>query len=244
MDAPALPAPETREQRRERLLGVVARLPEGPGVYLFRDAQGAVAYVGKARSLRERVRSYFARRRDDTRRAVQFAERYVHTIEFVTTASEQEAFLLESKLVKRNKPAYNVKLRDDKDFLYVRVDRRHPFPALGLARRPRGRTRDVSYHGPFASAGSLRHALRLLGGSVPLRDCSDREFASRTRPCLKHDMGRCAAPCTGLISREDYATLLQQALDVLAGRCEEAVARLQARMDAEAAAQRYERAAR
>ncbi len=243
MDAP-LTAAETRERRRERLLGVVVRLPEGPGVYLFRNEHGAVAYVGKARCLRERVRSYFARRRGDTRRAVQFVERYVHAIEFVSTASEQEAFLLESKLVKRWKPAYNVKLRDDKDFLYVRVDRRHAFPALTLARRPRGRQRDVSYHGPFASAGSLRHALRLLGGSVPLRDCSDREFAARTRPCLKHDMGRCAAPCTGLIGREDYAVLLQQALDVLAGRCEEAVTALQVRMDAESAAQRYERAAR
>jgi len=243
--APDTPGPpETREQRRARLLGVVARLPEGPGVYLFRNAQGAVAYVGKARNLRDRVRSYFARRPDDTRRAVQFFERYVETIEFTSTPTEQDAFLLESKLVKRHKPAYNVKLRDDKDFLYVRVDRSHPFPALSLARRPRGRPRDVTFHGPFASAASLRHALRLLGSSVPLRDCSDREFAARTRPCLKHDMGRCAAPCTGLISRADYARLIEQALDVLSGRGEAALAALQERMQAEAVAERYERAAR
>jgi excinuclease ABC subunit C len=245
-EQPFTPGPpgETGEQRRERLLGVVSRLPEGPGVYLFRSELGAVAYVGKARNLRERVRSYFQRSRGDTRRAVQFVERYVHAIEFVTTASEPDAFVLENKLVKRWKPAYNVKLRDDKDFLYVRVDRRHPFPALGLARRPRGRRKDISFHGPFASAGSLRHALRLLGGIVPLRDCSDREFASRTRPCLKHDMGRCVAPCVGLVSREDYAHLLDEALDVLSGRCEEAVAGLQRRMEAEAEAQHYERAAR
>ena len=202
MDTPASPPVETREQRRERLLGVIARLPEGPGVYLFRNEQGAVAYVGKARNLRERVRSYFQGSRGDTRRAVIFVERYVHTIEFVTTASEPDAFVLENKLVKRLKPAYNVKLRDDKDFLYVRVDRRHPFPALGLARRPRGRRKDISFHGPFASAGSLRHALRLLGGIVPLRDCSDREFASRTRPCLKHDMRRCS-PATASSQRPD-----------------------------------------
>ncbi len=238
------PPAETRAQRRARLLAVVERLPTGPGVYLFRNEQGAVAYVGKARDLRDRVKSYFARSRGDTRRAVQFVERYVHTIEFVTTATEQDAFLLENKLVKRSKPAYNVKLRDDKDFLYVRVDRRHPFPALGLARRPRGRSREVSFHGPFASAGSLRHALRLLGGVVPLRDCSDREFASRTRPCIKHDMGRCLAPCVGLIGRDDYARLLEQALDVLSGRCEETLAGLQARMADEAEAQHYESAAR
>jgi excinuclease ABC subunit C len=244
MDAPASPTVETREERRERLLGVIGRLPEGPGVYLFRNDQGAVAYVGKARNLRERVRSYFQRSQGDTRRAVIFVERYVHAIEFVTTATEPDAFVLENKLVKRWKPAYNVKLRDDKDFLYVRVDRRHPFPALGLARRPRGRRKDISFHGPFASAGSLRHALRLLGGIIPLRDCSDREFASRTRPCLKHDMGRCVAPCVGLVTREDYAALLDQALDVLSGRCEEAVEGLQARMAAEAEAQHYERAAR
>lgn len=235
---------ETPAQRRDRLLAVVARLPEGPGVYLFRNAQGAVAYVGKARRLRDRVRSYFARRPGDARRAVLFAERYVEAIEFVSTPTEQDAFLLENRLVKRHKPAYNVKLRDDKDFLYVRVDRRHPFPALGLARRPRGRERGVSHHGPFASAASLRHALRLLGASVPLRDCSDREFAARTRPCLKHDMGRCSAPCTGLISREDYAALVEQALELLAGRSEGALEALQARMQAEAVAERYERAAR
>ena len=243
MDTPPPSPEETREQRRGRLLGVVARLPEGPGVYLFRNAQGAVAYVGKARSLRDRVRSYFARRPGDTRRAVQFFERYVETIEFTSTPTEQDAFLLESKLVKRHKPAYNVKLRDDKDFLYVRVDRSHPFPALSLARRPRGKPRDVSFHGPFASAASLRHALRLLGSSVPLRDCSDREFAARTRPCLKHDMGRCSAPCTGLISRADYAALIEQALEVLSGRSERAVTALQQRMQAEAVAERYERAA-
>jgi excinuclease ABC subunit C len=245
IESPPLPPPdEGPEQRRERLLGVVERLPRGPGVYLFRNADGAVAYVGKARDLRERVRSYFQRSSGDTRRAVLFVERYVHTIEFVSTASEQDAFLLENKLVKRWKPAYNVKLRDDKDFLYVRVDRRHPFPALGLARRPRGRRKDISFHGPFASAGSLRHALRLLGGVIPLRDCSDREFASRTRPCLKHDMGRCVAPCVGLVTRDEYGRLLEQALDVLAGRCEDVLVGLQARMEAEAREQHYERAAR
>jgi excinuclease ABC subunit C len=242
---PPLPPPdETGEARRARLLGVVERLPRGPGVYLFRNAEGGVAYVGKARDLRERVRSYFQRSRGDTRRAVIFVERYVHTIEFVTTATEPDAFLLENKLVKRWKPAYNVKLRDDKDFLYVRIDRRHPFPALGLARRPRGRRKDLSFHGPFASAGSLRHALRLLGGVIPLRDCSDREFASRTRPCLKHEMGRCVAPCVQLVGREDYGRLLEQALDVLAGRCEETLAGLQARMQVEAEGQHFERAAR
>jgi excinuclease ABC subunit C len=234
----------SRAERRERLLATVARLPTGPGVYLFRSADGAVAYVGKARNLRERVRSYFSRSSGDTRRAVQFVDRYVDSIEFVSTASEPEAFLLENKLVKRHKPAYNVKLRDDKDFLYVRVDRRHAFPALTLARRPRGRTRGVSHVGPFASAGALRQTLRMLGGIIPLRDCSDREFAGRTRPCLKHDMGRCRAPCVGWIPQADYAHLLEDALEVLQGRCGRVLAELEERMRSASQEERFEQAAR
>jgi excinuclease ABC subunit C len=238
------PADETRDERSARLLENVARLPTGPGVYLFRSADGAVAYVGKARNLRERVRSYFGRSRGDSRRAVVFVDRYVHTIEFFSTKTEPEAFILESKLVKRYKPAYNVKLRDDKDFLYVRVDRRHDFPRLGLARRPRSKTKGVTFYGPFASANALRRTLRMLGGIIPLRDCSDRELASRTRPCLKHDMGRCAAPCVDLIDSQAYAGLLHDALEVIEGRCGPVVEDLERRMSEAAAEERYEQATR
>jgi len=234
---------ETRAARRARLLERVERLPTGPGVYLFLDVGRQVAYVGKARSLRGRVRSYFAASQD-ARRAVRFVERYVHDIDFVSTESETAAFLLENQLVKRHKPAYNVKLRDDKDFLYVRIDRSHPFPALGLARRPKQGARDTSYHGPFASAGALRRTLRMLGGIIPLRDCTDREFAGRTRPCLKHEMGRCCAPCVGLVDREQYAGLLDEALAVLGGQCESTVQRLEQQMALAAAEMRYEAAAR
>lgn len=229
--------------RRSRLAAIVERLPESPGVYIFKDVTGAVAYVGKARRLKDRVRSYFSRS-SDSRRAVRFVDRYVHDIAFVSTESEHEAFLLENQLVKRHKPAYNVKLRDDKDFLYVRVDRRHPFPGLTLARRPRGGPRQLSYHGPFAHAGALRHTLRMLGGILPLRDCTDRELASRTRPCLKYEMGRCSAPCVDLISQDDYGKLLDEALDVLEGRCDGAIVRLEQEMVEAAEALRFEEAAR
>jgi len=240
----APPADESRDARRKRLLQTVVRLPTGPGVYLFRSSDGAVAYVGKARNLRDRVRSYFGRSRGDTRRAVVFVDRYVHTIEFFSTKTEPEAFLLENKLVKRHKPAYNVKLRDDKDFLYVRVDRRHDFPALSLARRPRSKVKGVSFHGPFASAGALRRTLRMLGGIIPLRDCTDRELASRTRPCLKHDMGRCRAPCVDLIDKQTYGGLLHDALEVLEGRCAPVVEELEQRMAAAADEEHYEQASR
>ncbi len=235
---------ETGDERRTRLREAARRLPPGPGVYLFRDVGGAVAYVGKARRLNERVGSYFARSPQDSRRAVQFVDRYVHAIECIVTDTEHEAFLLENKLVKRHQPAYNVKLRDDKDFLYVRVDRRHPFPRLGLARRPKQRDRDTTYHGPFASASALRRTLRMLGGIIPLRDCTDREFASRTRPCLKFDMGRCCGPCVGLVGEEPYGALLTDALDVLEGRIDKVVVGLEQRREEAATALRYEEAAR
>ncbi|MGQ0551837.1 MAG: excinuclease ABC subunit UvrC [Planctomycetota bacterium] len=241
---PTPPEEESAAARRERLLASVAVLPEGPGVYLFRNAAGGVAYIGKARNLRARVRSYFLPGRGDTRRAVLFVDRYVHTIESVSTASEPEAFLLENRLVKRHKPAYNVKLRDDKDFLYLRIDQRHPFPALALARRPRSATRGVSHHGPFSSATRLRATLRMLGGILPLRDCSDREFAGRTRPCLKHDMGRCSAPCVGLIEAPAYAALLDDALAVLQGRGGSVAAELERRMQLASREERFEQAAR
>ncbi len=208
------------------------------------DVGKRVAYVGKAHNLRNRVKSYFAASQDG-RRAVRFVSRYVHDIDFVSTESETAAFLLENKLVKRHKPPYNVKLRDDKDFLYVRVDRSHRFPALGLARRPKKQAASsLSFHGPFANAGALRRTLRMLGGIIPLRDCTDREFASRTRPCLKHEMNRCCAPCVDLVSQQDYAGLLDEALSVLEGNCETAVGRLEQKMSAAAADLRYETAAR
>jgi excinuclease ABC subunit C len=229
--------------RRARLAAIVERLPQTPGVYLFKDVTGAVAYVGKARRLKDRVASYFSRS-SDARRAVRFVDRYVHDIGFVSTESEHEAFLLENNLVKRHQPAYNVKLRDDKDFLYVRVDRRHDFPALTLARRPRGASRQLSFHGPFAHAGALRRTLRMLGGIIPLRDCSDRELASRTRPCLKYEMGRCCAPCVGLVEKNAYGKLLSEAIDVLEGRCDGAIVRLEEDMLRASEELRFEEAAR
>lgn len=235
---------ETQDARRERLLERVKRLPEGPGVYLFLDVGKSVAYVGKARRLRTRVKSYFSASQDG-RRAVRFVSRYVHDIDFVSTESETAAFLLENKLVKRHKPPYNVKLRDDKDFLYVRVDHSHPFPALSLARRPKKQAAGkLSFHGPFANASALRRTLRMLGGIIPLRDCSDREFASRTRPCLKYEMNRCCAPCVDYVREIEYADLLKEAVGVLEGDCDGAVARLEEQMTAAAEDLRYETAAR
>lgn len=236
---------EKPQERRSRLKRTGGQFPATPGVYLFRDVTGTVAYVGKAVNLRKRVLSYFRGKRPDGRRATRFVDRYVHAMEFITTETEQEALLLENKLIKQHKPDYNVRLRDDKDFLYVRVDRSHDFPALVLARRPkRGRGGKVTYHGPFANAGGLRRTLRVIGGIIPLRDCSDREFSLRTRPCLKHDMGRCCAPCVDRVDSSTYGDYVADAVNVLEGDAESLVASLEERMLEASRDEAYELAAR
>ncbi len=246
---------ESRATTRKRLLAKVEALPRGPGVYLFKGAadpgagEGAgpgaasgameVLYVGKAKSLRERVRGYFGER-GDGRPFVRFIEQRVADVDVLVTRSEKEAFLLENNLIKQHKPRYNIRLKDDKSFLHLRVAADHPFPAIVPMRRPR--KDGARYFGPYASAQAIRTTLRLLRTVFPLRDCSDSEFANRTRPCLKHQIHLCSAPCVGLVTRQQYAELLEGALRVLQGRTGELVERLQADMSAAAAKLEYERA--
>jgi excinuclease ABC subunit C len=224
---------------RERLLARVDALPHGPGVYLFKDAAGEVLYVGKAKSLRDRVRGYF-RERGDGRLFVRFVERRVADVEVLVTRSEKEAFLLENNLIKQHKPRFNIRLKDDKSFLHLRVDGKHPFPAIVPMRRPR--KDGARYLGPYSSARAIRTTLRLLRTVFPLRNCSDAEFANRTRPCLQHQIHLCGAPCVGLVTREQYAEMLEGALRVLQGRTDELAARLEREMGEASARLEYERA--
>jgi excinuclease ABC subunit C len=225
---------------REELLRKVDGLPPGPGVYLFKDAAGEVLYVGKAKSLKDRVPGYF-RARGDGRLFVRFIERRVKDVEVVATRSEKEAFLLENNLIKQHQPRYNIRLKDDKSFLHLRVDAKHPFPAIVPMRRPR--KDGARYFGPYASARGIRTTLRMLRTIFPLRDCRDAEFANRTRPCLKHQIKMCCAPCVGLVTQEQYAQLLEGALRVLQGDTDEVLARMAAEMASAATNLEYERAA-
>lgn len=197
-----------------RIVEKVAAFPTGPGCYVFLDAKGRALYVGKAADLRARVRSYL-RPGGDGRWMLRFLERDAVDVEFVATSTEQEALLLEDTIVKKRKPAYNVKLKDDKAFLLLRLDRREEWPWFRLvrARRDDG----AEYFGPFASAKSVRRTLSLLHKVVPLRDCRDGVFRNRSRPCIKFEIGRCPAPCVGRITREDYASHLERAVDILRG---------------------------
>jgi excinuclease ABC subunit C len=217
-----------------------SRLPSEPGVYAFKDEAGGTLYVGKAGDLRARVRTYLAGK--DTRPLISLVLRRAVDVEVVATRSASEALLLENTWIKRDRPPYNLRLKDDKSYLVLRVDRSHAFPRLRLVRRIADD--GAVYFGPFASAKSLYRTLRYLRTLYPLRTCSDRELEERERPCLYHQIGRCSAPCVGKISAEDYGLLVEGALSVLRGRDEGVADRLRADMEGASDALEFERAAR
>ena len=219
----------------------VEQCPAEPGIYLMRDAAGAVVYVGKAANLRGRLRSYFASSGDD-RPFVPLLAGLLGDIETVVVANEKEALLLENTLIKRHRPRFNVKLRDDKEFLRLRVDPRQQFPRVELVRHVH--KDGARYFGPYTSARGVRQMLQLLNRHFKLRTCSDHVLTQRRRPCLQHEMGRCSAPCVGLVTAQRYAGEVEAALLFLAGRTSELVDGLRARMEAAALAQDYEEAAR
>ncbi|MBL8725303.1 MAG: excinuclease ABC subunit UvrC [Planctomycetes bacterium] len=222
-----------------RIAEQASRLPNGPGVYLFTDAAGQVLYVGKAADLRARVRSYL-KPGGDGRYQLRFLAREARGLECIATATEQEALLLENTVIKKQQPRYNLKLKDDKSFLLLRLDRREAWPWFRLVRR---RFDDgAQYFGPFASAKAVRRTLRLVHKVVPLRDCGDHAFQQRQRPCLKHQLGRCPAPCVGLVTREAYDGLLDHAVRILRGEVGPLLGELRTRMQQAAETLQFERA--
>jgi excinuclease ABC subunit C len=213
--------------------------PAGPGVYRMIDAEGQVLYVGKARHLKKRVQSY-ARAGSHNNRIVRMIADTA-SMEFVTTATEIEALLLEANLIKRLKPRYNVVLRDDKSFPFILITRDHPVPQILKHRGARNRKGD--YFGPFASAGAVGRTINTLQRAFLLRSCSDAYYESRLRPCLLYQIKRCSAPCTSEISEEGYAALVGEASRFLTGESDEVKRRLHALMDEASLRQDYERAA-
>ena len=216
----------------------VSRLPAKPGVYRMLDADGKVVYVGKARSLRSRVGSYF--RADQLQPKVQALVRAVAGIEVTVTSSDTEALLLEHNLIKSHRPRFNVILRDDKSFPYVHLSA-HEFPRLSFYRGTRklpGRL-----FGPYPSASAVHESLNQLHKLFRLRSCKDTFFANRSRPCLEYQIGRCTAPCTGLIDAAAYARDVESAILVLGGRARDVTARLGADMEKAAERLDFERAA-
>jgi excinuclease ABC subunit C len=217
----------------------IASLPKRPGVYRMFGAAHELLYVGKARNLKDRVGSYFAARNVNPK--VQALVQQITAIEVTVTNSETEALLLEYNLIKAHKPRFNVVLRDDKSFPYIKLDAQHEFPRLLFYRG--ARSPGVRYFGPFPNAGAVRDTLNQLQKLFRIRNCNDSFFANRSRPCLQHQIGRCSAPCVGLIGREAYAQDIAAAVKVLEGRNDEVRAELQARMEAAGARLEFERAA-
>ncbi len=201
--------------------------------------QQELLYVGKARSLKDRVSTYFAARNVDPK--VQALVQQISAIEVTVTNSETEALLLEYNLIKAHKPRFNIVLRDDKSFPYIQLCEEHRFPRLAFYRGPR--SAPGRYFGPFPNAGAVRDTLNQLQRLFRIRNCRDSFFANRSRPCLQHQIGRCSAPCVGLITREAYAQDMAAAVKVLEGRSEEVSAELQARMEEAAVRLEFERAA-
>ena len=218
--------------------GYVAALGDQPGVYRMIGADGGVLYVGKARSLKKRVASYTKAGGHPNRIARMILA--TASMEFVTTATETEALLLEANLIKQLKPRFNVLLRDDKSFPHILIEQ-GPWPLL---RKHRGGRREKGrYFGPFASAGAVNRTLNQLQKAFLLRTCSDSVFANRTRPCLLHQIKRCSAPCVGLVGEADYAALVEDAARFLEGRSTRVQADLAASMAEASAATDFERAA-
>ncbi|WP_405041471.1 excinuclease ABC subunit UvrC [Phenylobacterium sp.] len=218
----------------------VRRLPDAPGVYRMMGEDGEVLYVGKARSLKKRVLQY-AQGRFHTQRIALMVD-LTRSMEFVTTRTETDALLLEINLIKQMKPRFNVLLRDDKSFPEIVIRREHPAAQL---RKHRGaHTIKGDYFGPFASAHSVTKTLNTLQKAFLLRSCSDSVYESRTRPCMLHQIKRCAAPCTGLVSLEDYAGLVEQAEAFLRGKSRLVMTRMSEQMQAASDDMEFERAAR
>lgn len=222
------------------------KLPAQPGVYVFKDEQGHALYVGKAVNLRSRVKSYFTRS-GDNRFSVQFLRRQSHFVECIITANEKEAFLLENELIKRFKPRYNIRLRDDKTYVSLRIRMNHPYPRLEIVRirRYAGERLEKGdlYFGPYVSTSAVRATLRFLLKIFPVRTCRDTVFANRTRPCLLYDVGKCCGPCVFPVSQEHYRTLIDRVARFLRGRREDVRELLEQQMRELSQRMEFERAA-
>lgn len=240
---PAAHQPDGEARALKTGPAVIARhlktLSGGPGVYRMLDASGHVLYVGKARSLKKRVASYTRLSGHTNRIAGMILS--TASMEFVTTQTESEALLLEANLIKRFKPPFNVLMRDDKSFPYILIARDHDAPQLTKHRG--ARKRPGNYFGPFASAGAVTRTLHTLQRAFLLRTCADSVYENRTRPCLLYQIKRCAAPCTGEISLEDYRALVNEATRFLRGKSDTVRRELARRMEAASAKMDYERAA-
>ncbi len=222
------------------ILEQLNQLPVSPGVYLLKDAEGNILYVGKAANLRHRVRSYFGTGQKLPPKLQRMVAR-VNDLDFFVTASEQEALILELNLIKRHRPRYNVRLKDDKTFPYLKIDPNEDWPRVCITRRLEedgGR-----YFGPFASAKSVRQTMKTIKRIFPFRTCSKPVTGTDSRPCLWYYVGKCLAPCIGAVNKEEYTEVIKQVILFLEGKRGKVVQELESQMNKAAEALEFERAA-
>ncbi|MCE5209989.1 MAG: excinuclease ABC subunit UvrC [Deltaproteobacteria bacterium] len=218
----------------------ISSFPRSPGVYLMKDSAQKIIYVGKANDLKSRVASYFTGK--DTRPMAPFLMARVHDIEFINTTTPKEALILENNLIKRHRPRYNVTLRDDKTYYHLSLDPTDKFPRLQLVRKRLNNA--ALYFGPYPSGLAAKETLRFVQQIFPLRTCRNRDFNLRSRPCLEYQIGRCPAPCKGLIDEEAYRKLIQGTVSFLQGRRRELISELKKQMSDASQELNYEEAAR
>lgn len=229
-----------RPELAAALVEKIEGLPARTGVYLFKDARAKVIYVGKAKSLRARLRAYL--NATDTRYTIRFLMERAADLETLVTASETEALILENNLIKQYKPRYNIRLKDDKSYASVKVTTNDEWPRILVTRKIVAD--GATYLGPFGSASGLREMIETIRRVFPLRTCSDSVFRNRSRPCLEYQIKRCLAPCVLTVDRDEYQRQLTAAVQLLEGKTETLLRELRASMLAASGAERFEEAAR
>ncbi|MEY4705626.1 MAG: Excinuclease subunit [Nitrospirota bacterium] len=225
----------------QELQSKLDHLPDQPGVYLFRDGQGDVLYVGKASVLSNRVKSYFQQGADHSPKNIVLIGQ-IADLETIVTRSELEALILENNLIKRHRPRFNILLRDDKQYPYLRLPVKEDFPRLTIVRRVQ--KDGALYYGPYPTAGALRETLKVIKKAFPLATCTIEINGKSERACIEFEIKRCMAPCTGNQSKEDYHRIVAQVRQFLEGRDHELLDNLRAQMEAAAEREEFEEAAR
>ncbi len=225
----------------DKLKHKIKEFPVQSGVYLMKNSVDKIIYVGKAKNLRVRVKNYFQDSKDHSPKTRALVLN-ICEIEYLLTKTEVEAFLLEASLIKKHRPKYNIRLKDDKSYPYIQLSWQDDFPRLYLSRKVK---KDGSlYFGPYTSGGAVFGTIRFLNRLFKIRDCTDHFFKTRSRPCMTHQIGRCAAPCVQLVSREDYREDVEGAKDFLKGRSKKLIKDLEKRMTLAASEEKFEGAAK
>lgn len=220
-------------EEREKIKEKLKDLPNSPGVYLMKNKEGEIIYIGKANNLRNRVRSYFQSKSGDSRYLLGFLEKEVADIDIIVTRNEKEALILENNLIKEHSPRYNIRLKDDKDFLYIMINLEKDYPYLELIRRASryfSKGGKIKFFGPYHSAKAARKTVKVVSRYFKLRVCSDTVLKSRKRACVLHQLGYCSGPCIQKISPQEYKNYVSMALLFLSGKYSEVISKLKEEM--------------